>query len=169
MNHANSRFTSAFLSTAAYLIFGSWLNYNRYGARGWDLLPHGDAIRDVPYLFKDWVRRVLSSIQGGGSRGGYAAVWLSAYYWDGEMGGNNRKWRICVQTTCHFRSFWNWNNSVGSSGGVPGKEMHQLRVYSEPSARLARRNRILCIISSPISSQDAYSQVARSYGIRYAF
>jgi hypothetical protein len=65
---------SAFLSTATYLIFGSWLNYNRYGARGWDLLPHGDTIRDVPYLFKDWMRRVLNTIQGGGSRGGYAAV-----------------------------------------------------------------------------------------------
>jgi hypothetical protein len=65
---------SAFLSTAAYLIFGSWLNYNRYGARGWDLLPHGDTIRDVPYLMKDWIRRVLNTVQGGGSRGGYAAV-----------------------------------------------------------------------------------------------
>ncbi|KUJ21570.1 uncharacterized protein LY89DRAFT_377990 [Mollisia scopiformis] len=64
----------AFLSTAAYLIFGSWLNYNRYGARGWDLLPHGDTIRDVPYLLKDWMRRVMSTVQGGGSRGGYAAV-----------------------------------------------------------------------------------------------
>ncbi|EKD19532.1 autophagy protein Atg27 [Drepanopeziza brunnea f. sp. 'multigermtubi' MB_m1] len=64
----------AFLSTATYLIFGSWLNYNRYGARGWDLLPHGDTIRDIPYLFKDWMRRVLNTVQGGGSRGGYAAV-----------------------------------------------------------------------------------------------
>ncbi|KAH8819223.1 autophagy protein-like protein Atg27 [Xylogone sp. PMI_703] len=64
----------AFLSTAAYLIFGSWLNYNRYGARGWDLLPHSDTIRDVPYLLKDWLRKVLSTLQGGGSRGGYAAV-----------------------------------------------------------------------------------------------
>jgi len=67
-------FNSAFLSTATYLIFGSWLNYNRYGARGWDLLPHGDTIRDVPYLLKDWMRRVTSTLQGGGSRGGYAAV-----------------------------------------------------------------------------------------------
>ncbi|KAF3014400.1 hypothetical protein E8E14_004127 [Neopestalotiopsis sp. 37M] len=63
-----------FLGTAAYLIFGSWLNYNRYGARGWDLLPHGDTIRDIPYLMKDWTRRVLSTVQGSGSRGGYAAV-----------------------------------------------------------------------------------------------
>lgn len=64
----------AFLSTATYLIFGSWLNYNRYGARGWDLLPHGDTIRDVPYLFKDWMRRVMNTISGPGTRGGYAAV-----------------------------------------------------------------------------------------------
>ncbi|KAK9784093.1 putative Autophagy-related protein 27 [Seiridium cardinale] len=64
-----------FLGTASYLIFGSWLNYNRYGARGWDLLPHGDTIRDIPYLLKDWTRRVLSTVQGSGSgsRGGYSA------------------------------------------------------------------------------------------------
>ncbi|KAJ5362001.1 hypothetical protein N7541_002845 [Penicillium brevicompactum] len=64
----------AFLCTAAYLIFGSWLNYNRYGARGWDLLPHGDTIRDVPYIFQDWLRRVVNTLQGAGSRGGYSAV-----------------------------------------------------------------------------------------------
>ncbi|KZZ98281.1 autophagy-related protein 27 [Moelleriella libera RCEF 2490] len=63
-----------FLGTASYLIFGSWLNYNRYGARGWDLVPHGDTIRDMPYLFKDWTRRVLNTVQGTGSRGGYSAV-----------------------------------------------------------------------------------------------
>ncbi|KAI1438932.1 autophagy-related protein 27 [Xylaria sp. CBS 124048] len=63
-----------FLGTAAYLIFGSWLNYNRYGARGWDLLPHGDTIRDIPYLLRDWARRVLNTVQGSGSRGGYSAV-----------------------------------------------------------------------------------------------
>ncbi|KAK2596730.1 type II membrane protein [Conoideocrella luteorostrata] len=63
-----------FLGVAAYLIFGSWLNYNRYGARGWDLVPHGDTIRDIPYLVKDWARRVLNTVQGTGSRGGYSAV-----------------------------------------------------------------------------------------------
>ncbi|KAL2020797.1 hypothetical protein VTK56DRAFT_7995 [Thermocarpiscus australiensis] len=63
-----------FLAIASYLIFGSWLNYNRYGARGWDLLPHGDTIRDVPYLLKDWTRRVLNTLQSSGSRGGYSAV-----------------------------------------------------------------------------------------------
>lgn len=65
---------SAFLCIAAYLIFGSWLNYNRHGARGWDLLPHGDTIRDIPYLMQDWIRRVVNTLQGGGSRGGYSAV-----------------------------------------------------------------------------------------------
>ncbi|KAK5087319.1 type II membrane protein [Exophiala xenobiotica] len=63
-----------FLGIAAYLIFGSWLNYNRYGARGWDLLPHGDTIRDVPYLFKDWSRKVVETVTGSSSRGGYSAV-----------------------------------------------------------------------------------------------
>ncbi|KAL4780502.1 autophagy-related protein 27 [Aspergillus varians] len=63
-----------FLCAAAYLIFGSWLNYNRYGARGWDLLPHGDTIRDVPFLFQDWLRRVVNTFQSTGSRGGYSAV-----------------------------------------------------------------------------------------------
>ncbi|KAK4451806.1 autophagy-related protein 27 [Podospora aff. communis PSN243] len=63
-----------FMAVAAYLIFGSWLNYNRYGARGWDLLPHGDTLRDIPYLLKDWTRRVLNTVQSSGSRGGYSAV-----------------------------------------------------------------------------------------------
>ncbi|KAL1962406.1 hypothetical protein VTN77DRAFT_9745 [Rasamsonia byssochlamydoides] len=63
-----------FLCAAAYLIFGSWLNYNRYGARGWDLLPHSDTIRDIPYIFQDWVRRVVNTLQGPGVRGGYSAV-----------------------------------------------------------------------------------------------
>ncbi|KAL9604909.1 MAG: hypothetical protein Q9179_001675 [Wetmoreana sp. 5 TL-2023] len=63
-----------FLATAAYLIFGSWLNYNRYSARGWDLIPHSETIRDIPYIFKDWMRRVVNTLQGGGSRGGYSAV-----------------------------------------------------------------------------------------------
>lgn len=65
---------SLFMVIAAYLIFGSWLNYTRYGARGWDLVPHGDTIRDVPYLMKDLLRSVLNSVQGSGTRGGYSAV-----------------------------------------------------------------------------------------------
>jgi len=64
-----------FLLAAAYIIFGSWLNYNRYGARGWDLLPHGDTIRDLPYLIREWVGGLIDRLKGsGGSRGGYSAV-----------------------------------------------------------------------------------------------
>ncbi|KAF8425940.1 autophagy protein Atg27 [Tirmania nivea] len=63
-----------FLLVAAYLIFGSWLNYNRYDARGWDLLPHSDTLRDIPYLFKDFVRKVLDTVNGGRRRAGYSAV-----------------------------------------------------------------------------------------------
>ena len=63
-----------FLLAAAYIIFGSWLNYNRYGARGWDLIPHGDTIRDIPYIVKDWGSNVTDRLKGGDSRGGYSAV-----------------------------------------------------------------------------------------------
>ena len=65
---------SVFLVIAAYLIFGSWLNYNRYGARGWDLVPHGDSIRDLPYTVKEWSKSLVGVVQSGGSRGGYSAV-----------------------------------------------------------------------------------------------
>ncbi|KAL7267951.1 type II membrane protein [Rhizina undulata] len=65
----------AFLGIAAYLIFGSWFNYNRYGTKGWNMLPHGDTIREMPYLMKEWGKKVMETIQGrGGSRGGYSAV-----------------------------------------------------------------------------------------------
>ncbi|MCJ1416384.1 hypothetical protein MMC32_002719 [Xylographa parallela] len=63
-----------FLSLLAYLILGSYLNYSRYGARGWDLLPHGDTIRDIPYIMQDWFRKVVDTLQGGHTRGGYSAV-----------------------------------------------------------------------------------------------
>lgn len=43
--------------------------------RSWDLLPHSDTIRDIPYLLKDWARRVIGTLQGRSSgRGGYSAV-----------------------------------------------------------------------------------------------
>ena len=65
---------SVFLGVAAYLIFGSWLNYNRLGTTGFDSVPHADTIRDLPYLFRDWMRRVVDTVQGGHSRAGYSAV-----------------------------------------------------------------------------------------------
>ncbi|KAK5166636.1 type II membrane protein [Saxophila tyrrhenica] len=57
-----------FMLVAAYIIFGSWLNYNRYGARGWDLIPHGDTIRDIPYIVKDWGSNMADRMKGGDSR-----------------------------------------------------------------------------------------------------
>lgn len=63
-----------FMGTAAYLIFYSWFNYNHYGMRGWDILPHADALKDVPYLVKEFVRKVTQTLQGSGSRAGYSAV-----------------------------------------------------------------------------------------------
>jgi autophagy-related protein 27 len=59
-----------FLSIATYIVYGSWLNYSRYGARGFDAVPHADTLRDIPFIVKDVVRKM----QGGGSRGGYSAV-----------------------------------------------------------------------------------------------
>jgi len=40
----------------------------------WDLLPHGDTLRDIPYLVKDFARKVLHTVNGGGRRAGYSAV-----------------------------------------------------------------------------------------------
>ena len=62
-----------FLLVASYIVFGSWLNYNRYGARGWDLIPHGDSIRDIPYVVKDWGTGLTERFRGD-NRGGYSAV-----------------------------------------------------------------------------------------------
>ena len=73
-NKLTKVFYSVFMGVAAYLIFGSWLNYNKYSARGWDLVPHSETIRDIPYLLRDWIRRVVNTIQGGGSRGGYSVL-----------------------------------------------------------------------------------------------
>lgn len=67
-------FFLVFLVLASYLIFGAWLAYTQNGARGWDLVPHSDTIRDIPYLLKEWTRRVLNTVQSSGSRGGYSAV-----------------------------------------------------------------------------------------------
>ncbi|KAJ1304856.1 hypothetical protein OPQ81_005990 [Rhizoctonia solani] len=57
---------------AAYFGLGAYYNYNQYGASGWDLIPHRDFWRDVPYLIKDLVSHLFSS--GRSSRGGYTSV-----------------------------------------------------------------------------------------------
>jgi hypothetical protein len=62
------------LGIIAYFGFFAWVNYSKYGAHGWDLLPHSDTIRDIPYIMADWGRKVVSTFTGGPSRGGYSAV-----------------------------------------------------------------------------------------------
>ncbi|KAG9110205.1 hypothetical protein FRC07_008222 [Ceratobasidium sp. 392] len=61
-----------FLVIAAYFGLGAYHNYNQYGASGWDLVPHRDFWRDVPYLIRDLISQLFSS--GRSSRGGYTSV-----------------------------------------------------------------------------------------------
>ena len=67
-------FFLAFLGVVVYFAFFAWVNYSKYGASGWDLLPHSDALRDLPYILGDWGRKVIGTVTGGPSRGGYSAV-----------------------------------------------------------------------------------------------
>ncbi len=62
-----------FIAIAAYLILGSFFNYNRYGSTGFDLLPHSETLRDLPFLVKDWFGAVVTTFKGG-ARGGYTSV-----------------------------------------------------------------------------------------------
>lgn len=62
------------LGTAAYIIAGSWVNYNRYGLSGVDILPHADLLRDIPFLVHDVIRKIAGTFSSGNSRGGYSAV-----------------------------------------------------------------------------------------------
>ncbi|PVG00393.1 hypothetical protein CPB86DRAFT_755026 [Serendipita vermifera] len=63
-----------FLCLGAYFAIGAYHNYTTYGASGWDLVPHRDFWRDVPFLLRDLAQHLLSSVRGGPSRGGYHAV-----------------------------------------------------------------------------------------------
>ncbi|THY25835.1 hypothetical protein D6D01_04831 [Aureobasidium pullulans] len=64
----------AFLLIATYLIMGSFLNRSKYGAEGFDSVPHADFWREFPYTVKDWGRSIVGMVQGHSSRGGYSAV-----------------------------------------------------------------------------------------------
>jgi len=54
-----------------YFAIGAYYNYNNYGATGWDLLPHRDFWREVPYLVRDVFSHLCSL---GRSRRGYVQV-----------------------------------------------------------------------------------------------
>ena len=62
-----------------YLGIGVWYNYTHYGSNGWDLLPHRDFWREVPYMAQDAFRHIRRTIneplsgQGTG-RAGYEPV-----------------------------------------------------------------------------------------------
>ncbi|KAG5356478.1 Autophagy-related protein 27 [Yarrowia sp. C11] len=61
------------LGVAVYIIGNAWINYDRYGNAGVDLLPHADSLRDVPYLIRDLIAKVVGTFTGS-SRTGYSAV-----------------------------------------------------------------------------------------------
>ena len=65
-----------FLLIGAYIIFAGFFNYSRYGAsNAWDIIPHSDTLRDLPFLFKDFIAGIVNTIKGGGGiRAGYNAV-----------------------------------------------------------------------------------------------
>ncbi|ANB15399.1 Atg27p [Sugiyamaella lignohabitans] len=62
------------LGFSAYVVGSAWINYNRYGLSGVELLPHSDAVRDIPYLVRDFAKKIANTFAGGTSRGGYSAV-----------------------------------------------------------------------------------------------
>ncbi|KAF8556390.1 hypothetical protein OG21DRAFT_1506664 [Imleria badia] len=63
------------LAFAAYFIVGAYFNYSTYGARGWDLIPHRDFWREVPYMLQDVIAHLCSNVRTRrSSRGGYIAV-----------------------------------------------------------------------------------------------
>lgn len=45
--------TLLFLGFAGYLILGAYHNRTTYGATGWDMVPHRDVWRDLPYVVSD--------------------------------------------------------------------------------------------------------------------
>lgn len=69
-------FWVALAALVLYLLGGIWVNYNHYGARGWDLLPNRDFWRETPYLARDAFRHVFRSASSGsgGARSGYDPI-----------------------------------------------------------------------------------------------
>lgn len=41
------------LGILAYFVGGAYHNYTQYGATGWDMVPHRDVWRDLPYVAGD--------------------------------------------------------------------------------------------------------------------
>lgn len=62
-----------------YLGVGMWYNHHQYGATGWDLLPHRDMWRELPYVASDFWRHVSRTWQGSTSVGGNMATGRYGY------------------------------------------------------------------------------------------
>nr|GAT56365.1 predicted protein [Mycena chlorophos] len=63
------------LAFATYMGLGAYSNYTQYGASGLDLLPHRDFWMEVPWMLRDVVSHLCSSVRPRRShRGGYSAV-----------------------------------------------------------------------------------------------
>jgi len=62
-----------FVGLGLYFGVGAFYNSRTYNARGWDLLPHSDFWRDLPYLIKDFVMTVYNSFSSR-RHGGYMSV-----------------------------------------------------------------------------------------------
>lgn len=56
---------------ALYLLGAMWANYTHYGARGWDLLPHRDFWRELPYTVRGALRHLSRVLLPDRGRGGY--------------------------------------------------------------------------------------------------
>ncbi|KAF8844288.1 mannose 6-phosphate receptor domain-containing protein [Paxillus ammoniavirescens] len=68
-------FLMLLLAFATYFALGAYYNYSTYGARGWDLIPHRDFWREVPYMLQDVIAHLCSNVRTRrSSRGGYIAV-----------------------------------------------------------------------------------------------
>ncbi|KIK67390.1 hypothetical protein GYMLUDRAFT_156754 [Collybiopsis luxurians FD-317 M1] len=64
------------LAFVAYFGLGAYHNYTTYGATGMDLIPHRDFWQEVPYMLRDVVSHLCSSVRPrrSSSRSGYIAV-----------------------------------------------------------------------------------------------
>jgi len=64
------------LAIIAYFALGAYYNYTTYGASGVDLIPHRDFWQEVPYMARDVISHLCSSVRPrrASARGGYIAV-----------------------------------------------------------------------------------------------
>jgi len=63
------------LAFATYMCLGAYYQYSTYGASGVDLIPHRDFWMEVPYMLKDVLSHLCSTVRPRrSSRGGYIAV-----------------------------------------------------------------------------------------------